>query len=400
MNNRLENYVFGCLGRGRLGEVHPETLPLPSRLKSSLVSVNLSRQYPMAGRPVNYRVEPLWVVSPDGKGRTRLDDCCVVGKSAEHALKLAYRPEVGRLPIPLPLQRAADLEILLVSQTRQDGRPSLRPVSVRVPPSVATLALRVATEAVQRLQGPPYNLEVLSVDHSGPSSCPVAHDLLMCPNMAGRSSLEQGVHSVELKCREVVSRTAFDWEWALTSEAMPLFAAEVAKDSRLIRSRVLVFAELPRPCLSGAPPKLHGSILRAGHQSWERLWGWEGFRRPPALAKAPPEAKPKPSPLATLTAEQKWAILEAKLSVQDGRWVRMATFLERVRISKSHPERYLTAGHKKCWVLGRRRKPRPNKDFLKRKGHRGGGDGGGIFYASLEFLKEVFVQFYAPHWNP
>ena len=273
------------------------------------------------------------------------------------------------------------------------------PVSVRVPLDVAGLALRAATEAVQRLQGPPCNLVVLAADHSGPSTCPVAHDLLMCPSMAGRSSLEQGVHSVELRCREVVSRAAFDWERVLTAEAVPLFAEEVAHDARLIRSRVLVFAELPRPCLSGIPPKLHGSILRVGCLAWERLWGWEGFRRPPAFAKASSTAKPRSAPAAMLTAEQKWAILASKLGTQDGRWVRVATFLGQVRVSKSHPERYLTAGQKKCWVLGRSRKPRPSKDFMKKKGHRGGGGGGGIFYASQECLKEVFEQYYSASWN-
>ena len=367
---------------------------------SLLASRGWAKPFLMAVGAINYRVAALWVKSPDGGGRSRLDDCNVVGRSAEHAWKLAFRPAIGRLPIPLSLQRAADLEILPVSQVWHDGRPSPRSVSVRVPSNVASLALRVATEAVQRLQGPPYNLVVLAADHSGPSSCPVAHDLLMCPSMVGRSSLEQGLHSVELRCREVVSRTAFDWEGVLTAEAVPLFAAEVNHDSRLIRSRVLVFAELPRPCLSGIPPKLHGSILKAGHPSWERLWGWEGFRRLPALAKAPPKAKPKRTPLVILTAEQKWDILEGKLSVQDGRWIKMATFLGQVRASKSHPERYLMPGQGKCWVLGRSRKPRANKDFVKRKGHRGGGDGGGIFYASREFLKEVFTQCYSASWNP
>lgn len=325
--------------------------------------------------------------------------CCLLGKAVEAALKLAYRPGVGQLPIPLQCQAPCDLREVTFSDVLREGERRASAVTVKVSLQMAEQATKIAMDVVAKLKGRPFHLEVLTVDHTGPSSCTVAHDLLMCPNPSAVSILEQGLHSVEVRCREVVSRTAFAWEKTLTDEALPLWSAEIARDTRLVKSRILVFVSLPRPCTSG-PHEIHGSIFQRGADDWMRLWGWAGF---PSLLLPPGRASPKPkaapAPRLALTADQKWKMLLPKLHVEDG-WVKMACFLSCMSVNSRHPVRFLDAASNRCWVLGHSTKPKVRKDYLKRSGRRGGGDGSGVFFAKMLFLKKVFCKYYAERWKP
>ena len=284
----------------------------------------------------------LLVKPPEGgNGRVPLGVCCLLGKVVEAALRLAYRPAAGQLPTPLQCQAARDLLEVRLSDVLQEGRRQPSCVTVKVPQGLADLAIRIARDVVGKLQAAPFNLEVLAVDHTGSSSCPVAHDLLMCPRPAVATCLEQGLHSVEVKCREVLNRLAFPWEERLTDEALPLFSAELLRDARHLKSRILVFVSLPRPCTSG-PFATHASIFHAGADDWVRLWGWAGFRaspQPPARAspkpkaapaprRSPPKSKAAPAPHLSLTTDQKWEMLLAKLHVEDGCWVRRGRLMQ------------------------------------------------------------------------
>jgi len=87
------------------------------------------------------------------------------------------------------------------------------------------------------------------VDHTGSSSCPTSHDVLMATRVGVPSCLVAGLYSVEFKCREVVNKRAFPWEETLTQEARALWAAELAKQERQRRQgKILLSACVPRPC--------------------------------------------------------------------------------------------------------------------------------------------------------
>jgi hypothetical protein len=370
----------------------------------------------------NYKQTKLLVKDRARDARHALDTCCVVGKAVEASLKLAYRPQVGIAPIPLQCQTAADLATMEIADVVLEGTHLARRVHVKVPVADATLAIKVAKEVVTSLQRQPYNLEVLTVDHTGPSSCAVPHDLIMSTRLWGASCLVQGRHSVEVRCREVVSRTAFDWEGTLSSESTPLWSAEVQGNARDWQSRIMLLVAMPRPCHSG-PYALHASIMKVGERQFSRLWGWTGYRKRvqtnaidarraadvadqlqpsgAAKAKAKPRAAPTPPLQPPLGPSAKWDVLNSRLNKHKGHWVRIVDFLDKVKASRRHSMRFLDGKHKLCWVLGTRsRKPMVKQDYLKMKGTHGGGQGNGMPYGKTSFLREVFLKYYVATWNP
>ena len=121
-----------------------------------------------------------------------------------------------------------------------------------------------------------------------------------------KSVLADGVYSVEVKCRRVLRRGAFDWRGVLTAEAAALHhaAGEAEQVSDVYQGRILVFVEIQGACPQGEHV-LHGSILRrsAGgglmRAEWKDLWGWEGFLKPtapPARPAAPGVTGRPPAP--------------------------------------------------------------------------------------------------------
>ena len=88
-------------------------------------------------------------------------DCCrVIGAAVEASLKLAYRPQVGRMVVPL-VQSASNLTSVVfqdVNLARE--RRVVKRLLVQVFPDDAAFALRIVTESMKRLQKHPYNLKV------------------------------------------------------------------------------------------------------------------------------------------------------------------------------------------------------------------------------------------------
>lgn len=354
---------------------------------------------------LNYKRKKLTITSRRGVERHAVNTCCVVGMAVEQSWKLAYKPQVGTVPIPLHCQAAADLATVHISDVIPEGEHSARRVQLAVPTADATLALKVAKDVVAMLQGQPYNLEVLTADHTGPSSCPTPHDLIMSSRLGGCSCLAQGLHSVEVKCREVISKTAFDWEGTLTLEATPLWKAELRQSAKGWQSRILILVAMPRPCHRG-PYSLHASILKKGDTRFRNLWGWAGYRNgsqpmatvagpKPKLPLAPPALQP------TLSDDAKWEAISSRLTKHKTDWVRVVDFLDEVKVSRRHSMRFLDGLHSQCWELGpRRRRPQVKTHYLKMKGAHGGGAGEGIPHARTSFLKQVFLKYYASSWAP
>jgi len=187
-----------------------------------------------------YKRHEIRLRNPDtGKfEQDRVKACLVVGAVAEAALRAQYRPAVGVLPIPLVAQRPAMHRVVTLRDVLPDGcSKAKKTCEVTVHRQDAELALKVVRKGMSVFQQPPYNLEVCTVDHTGGSTCPTAHDLFMCTRVGLPSCLRQGLFSIELRCREVIDKKAFDWERTLTLESMPVWRAELQcranKDSSL-----------------------------------------------------------------------------------------------------------------------------------------------------------------------
>ena len=94
-----------------------------------------------------------------------VDSCRVIGAAVEASLKLAYRPQVGRMVVPLVLQSASNLTSVVFKDVElARERCVVKRVAVRAFPDDAAFALRVVTESMKRLQKHPYNLEVCATD--------------------------------------------------------------------------------------------------------------------------------------------------------------------------------------------------------------------------------------------
>ena len=93
-------------------------------------------------------------------------DCCrVIGAAVEASLKLAYRPQVGRMVVPLVVQSASNLTSVVFQDVElARERRVVKRVAVRAFPDDAAFALRIVTESMKRLQKHPYNLEVCATD--------------------------------------------------------------------------------------------------------------------------------------------------------------------------------------------------------------------------------------------
>lgn len=336
----------------------------------------------------------------------RVGSCRVVGAVAEASLRLAYRPEADRLPFPVALQTAALFpsvelrDVLLRGETR-----ARKTLEVKVKAKDAELALAVVRSAVSKLQSGPYNLEVLAVDHTGGSPCSSAHDLLMTPRLGVASCLAAGLYSIELRCREVIDKKAFDWEGTLTAEALPLLTAEQQKKRKrtepLLHGRILVFACFPRPCHS-APESLHASVTYGS--GWGRLWGWSGFRPRPTPSSRPPaqansKAKELPRTAAATAAARpakdpsvRWQELLAKPGME-GTWVKLADFCKHLKLPRNQSRRDYLEGPS-AWRVASRNggKLKYPEDWKERPGNRGGMP---PMFVKREKLEEVFLKYFA-----
>jgi len=287
--------------------------------------------------------------------------CHVIGVVAEASLKLAYRPKVGCLPCPVLLQSSEMFPSVDFHDVLLQGEATARTtLNVKVYATDADRALSLLRALLTKLQSYPYHLEVLSVDHTGGTSCPTAHDILASPRIGASSCLEPGLYSIELRCREVKSKILFDWEGVLTSEAVPLFSAEQRKKRKTVDAklsgRILAFACFPSPCHS-QPETLHASIYYGSSAGWQRLWGWSGFRAPEnveaepiAKAKAKPEATAKAkakvlsAPVARTnvkTPQEQWQLLSAKKGM-DGAWIQLPKYLTHLKLPKKKSEARLS----------------------------------------------------------
>ena len=282
---------------------------------------------------MDYRRHVIRTRSKNGKfEKNHVEACLVVGSLVEASLKRAYRPRPGTLPKPLVLQKAEHFPTATLKDVRPPGYERAVPTfDVQAHVDDGKLALCVTKDGVSTLQQPPYNLEVNAADHTGSSSCPTAHDVLMSTRLGVRSCLTVGLYSIEFRCREVESIRAFPWESTLTDEAMPLWLAEQSTEHGAdLQGRILIFACFPKPCHAGSM-SLHASICHRGSDKWKRLWGWDGFKQTPPTSLLESEIIPKrtsvsvrPSP----TPQQKWNLIRSRLSESPDGWVKISQFLD------------------------------------------------------------------------
>jgi hypothetical protein len=338
----------------------------------------------------------------------RVDSCQVIGKGVEVCLKLAYRPAVGLIPVPLPLQTSSLVPSVHLHDIFVPGHSKASPsLLVKVFPSDAQKAIDISQDVVQKLMGPPWHLQVLSVDHTGAAGG-TSHDILMSPTSwhGLKSSLPNGVYSVELKCRTIVDPKSFDWLGVLTKEATPLLEKEVAKSPGSLKGRILVLVQMQKQCTTGSHA-LHGCILMSTPKAeWEQMWGWVGFQKLPSVPQAPRAISPQASqaspraPWPARSPRNPEASFKAWLKTVganlDDDWLLLATFLRYVKEPAEQAKRYVDGTSKRTWKIGagRGRLPKTKVDWEHRKMARGGGAGKGGLHGKVTFLKQVFLKYY------
>ena len=156
--------------------------------------------------------------------------------------------------------------------------------------------------------------------------------------------------------------------------------------------RLLLFAELRRPCHSGSIVGLHVSVVWRSATAWATLFGWRGFwprghdqdAAPCALAVPPIDAEGR---LRTLLGRQ---------GVQCDRdsWVLFTAFLRAVRAPATQTKRYVDGATKEKWATVTGRKPRVNTDWVYMPANRGGGQGAGVLHCKFSYLVHVYTHHY------
>ena len=356
----------------------------------------------ISDEPVDYKASCILTrdkTSGEFLNEGRVRSCCVVGAVVEACLRLAYRPAIDCLPFPLALQTSALFLDVQLRDVLLKGEAQVRKtLAVKVYSEDADLALAVVRAAVGTLQQHPYNLEVLSVDHTGGSSCLSSHDLLMTPRLGVVSCLASRLYSIELRCREVIDKKAFDWEGVLTAEALPLLTAEQRKKRKLteplLHGRILVFACFPRPCRVGFE-SLHASINYGS--GWERLWGWSGFNGESNALPACPQPQPqaqtqsKAQVRVVEAPDVQWEKFKAKPGMQ-GTWVKLLVFCRNLKISSNQAKRDYLEGPN-AWRVPTRNgcKLVYHEDWIERPGDHGGVPATFVHSSKLE---EVFLKYF------
>jgi hypothetical protein len=345
----------------------------------------------------------------------------IVGAVVEAVLKLAYRPLPTDFPTPVSLQNASVHRTVLLKDVIPPGYNAPQKTwDVKVFPRDAELALTIVNDALSSLMSAPYNLEILTADHSNCTACKTAHDLPMATRLVGTSCLPVGSYSVEIRCREIASKTKFTWYETLTSEAMPLWTAQLAKVAECkqsgLRARILVLACMARPCHSGSA-SIHAAINYGSSQDgWAVLFGWRGFNLPSAekvgsrsfaekggstgsrsRSPAPRAVSAGSAALAVASVgspAQQWEKLKAKLVAQ-GTYFKLVSFCKEVRPKLLHGQakRDFIEGPN-AWRLGPKRgtKLTAGSQWVEKSGRRGGVPASWVRNDALE---QVFYKYYA-----
>ena len=360
--------------------------------------------------------------------------CVVVGKAVETSWKLAYRPEPNRLPIPVELQTPNDLSEVTFSNLKDGDKPIGRAV-VQMTLQDAILAIKVSQAVLREFTNPPYCLYVLTTDHTGPSSSE-SHDLLLSATPGRQVSIGSssnarsvdwpvGLYSLELVCREIMYEDKFSWAKTLCDEAKPMFEKEKQERPDLWRGRILVLAQMNRPCHSkGGDFSLHSLVLWKDAEYWERLFGWDKFVldaviKPPTAPELEPVVSPEVVTFAPAAAaevqpvasqppvpskEDQWRnFLREDLHYREDapEWIKLVPVLKALNEKHRHAIRFLDPEVEgaKIWAKSDGGIPEEDIEWKRMKGPGSGGGGaassGGPLYVSHSFLKSVFFRKYA-----
>jgi hypothetical protein len=370
----------------------------------------------MVHRPYNYLETVLIKKSDDTRFKdTRVLSGIVVGITCENVLVLHHRSSKG-LPKLVEAQVPGDHPEVIIYHVKTPGRTTFRSVHVSAFPRDARLAIAICVRVLARLKGTEWELvPVNAVYKNAKLGCGGAHDII-CRAVRG-GPFKGKLFSVELKCKEVEKRkpAGFSWKEEVERKADDLWEKELELDPEPWAARIVVFCEMARPCHDGVW-NLHASI-RFRNRPWCTLWGWQGFAAsvPAPVPKLVPQlhasvARSSPAPRAALPTDQDlergWVKLLSSMSgrphARDGEWVKVAVFLTELGLASGHPGRYLEESGGKLWHLGPNgnRKPRPDVDYRRHSGKRGGGAGSvgarmlGPFWGRVPFLREVALKHY------
>ena len=136
-----------------------------------------------------------------------VESCMTVGFTVERALKLLWQPSPGKLSIDLANQAPSDHTEVRVSRVLVPGtRRPRNSTRVKVYENDALLALRAVRAVMVKLDE--HELQVVRVDqrHEDAEGQP-SHDAIAKP--AYGSHARKGFRSVEIRCREVISKRAY-----------------------------------------------------------------------------------------------------------------------------------------------------------------------------------------------
>ena len=336
----------------------------------------------------------------------------IVGSVVEAALRTAYRPSTTQFPVPVALQKSSLHKTVFLKDVIPLGcsQPQ-RSLEVKVYPRDAELALTIVKDFLTLLMDQPYNLEVATADHANNKQCTTAHDLCMATRLVGVSCLPIGSYSVEIKCREIVSKTACDWWKILTSECMPLWRAQLSNVAECrasgLKARILILACMPQPCHDG-PATIHAAVnYGPSDEGWAVLFGWRGFRTAPAAASST-SARPahaqtaarfvsaSPAVAAAISGSpaEQWQKLREQLD-EAGDYFKLVSFCKKLKPKLPHGQatRDFLRGST-AWRLGRGRgaKLLHGTHWTEKSGHRGGIKS---VYVRKDALEQIFYKYYA-----
>jgi hypothetical protein len=235
--------------------------------------------------------------------------------------------------------------------------------------------------------------------------------------LVGAGCLPLDSYSVEIKCREIGSKTAFDWLGMLTSECMPLWRAQLSNGAECrqsgLRARILILASMSQPCHAG-PTTINAAInYGSADQGWAVLSGRRGFSRLPLPAtisessgsrqteKRVTRAPGAQAAAAGASPAEQWQKLQSEIE-EAGDYFKLVSFCK--KLQPKLPHRQATRDFLKgsaAWRLGRDRglKLAAGTHWVEKSGRRGGHQGHlrEEGRAGAGFLRALRQDLKAPH---
>ena len=202
---------------------------------------------------------------------TRICRLQVVGIIAEVALMLAYRQRKG-----IGNVKWYDCGTSVAMYDVKVGERFWQEVQVKVHREDAELAIQIAKHFAHNLQERRFSiLGARVLQHDADGNRVGEHDSV-CERFAQGSGPQEGLHSVELRCRTILCDTLRPKvREQLRTAAGKLWKEMILDDSKAWRPRIVVLFEFDSRQAT-AWKAVRGDILSLGNTEWQGLFRWAG----------------------------------------------------------------------------------------------------------------------------